>query len=89
MVTCFKVTVTWSAVYGPKHNRIQHIIRIISQNNVFCTKCQPKVNITLRFFNDVREKQNKFETRLKLVEHKLEVVEENVEAKIDVNCCAL
>ena len=26
---------------------------------------------------------------LKVVEHKLEVVEENVEAKIDVSCCAL
>ena len=28
----------------------------------FCTKCQPKFNMTLRFVNDVREKQNKFET---------------------------
>ena len=55
----------------------------------FCTKCQLKVNMTLRFFNDVREKQRKFETRLKLVEHKLEVVEENVEVKIDVSYCAL
>ena len=37
----------------------------------------------------MREKQNKSKTRLKVVEHKLEVVEENVEAKIDLSCCAL
>ena len=27
----------------------------------FCTKCQPKINMTLRFFNYVREKQNKLD----------------------------
>ena len=37
----------------------------------FCTKCQPEISMTLRFFNDVHEKQNKFETKIVYQIHNL------------------
>ena len=38
----------------------------------FCSSCQPKVTMALKFFHDVQDKQNSLETRIHKLENELE-----------------
>eukprot|EP00794_Sanderia_malayensis_P001385 gene1387-1525_t len=48
----------------------------------FCTQCQPKVGMTLRFFNEVRETQNNIIARVEELEERVDTNEAHIE-KID------